>query len=260
MNHLVFTDNLPDIKSCDIDYLFEVAEYFFRLSITARREGILALEDYFSDDTWKNEEGLYLIERDDKTKSPVLRPYENRMFTPIVRCATEGIESDKIIERAEFFLKKSCQSDLEKFALIIGVNSILAIQDVLSESNYIVRIATLFGADFVGECERRLRKMSNDIYIARYKDKLCEVHLDYFGREYRRTCEVFVSEGTIEAEFGKGSVKMPDGTVINCNEEANMRFVREINHVLDIMEGKAENINTPEKANKVLALTLGKEI
>lgn len=48
MNHLVFTDNLPDIKGCDVDYLFEVAEYFFRLSITARREGILAFEDYFS--------------------------------------------------------------------------------------------------------------------------------------------------------------------------------------------------------------------
>ena len=54
LNHLVFTDNLPDIKSCDVDYLFEVAEYFFRLSITARREGILAFEDYFSGDTWKN--------------------------------------------------------------------------------------------------------------------------------------------------------------------------------------------------------------
>lgn len=47
-NHLVFTESLPDIKRCDVDYLFEVAEYFFRLSITARREDILALEDYFS--------------------------------------------------------------------------------------------------------------------------------------------------------------------------------------------------------------------
>ena len=71
---------------------------------------------------------------------------------------------------------------------------------------------------------------------------------------------MFVSEGTIEAEFGKGSVKMPDGTYINCNEEANARFVREINNVLDIMAGKAENINTASKANKVLALTLGKEV
>jgi predicted dehydrogenase len=97
------------------------------------------------------------------------------------------------------------------------------------------------------------------IYIARYQDKLCEVHLDYFGREYRRTCEVFVADGTIEAEFGQGSVKLADGTVINCNEEANMRFVREMRNVLDIMAGKAENINTPTKANKVLALTLGKE-
>ena len=97
------------------------------------------------------------------------------------------------------------------------------------------------------------------VYIARYQDKLCEVHLDYFGREYRRTCEVFVADGTIEAEFGQGSVKLADGTVINCNEEANMRFVREMRNVLDIMAGKAENINTPTKANKVLALTLGKE-
>ena len=53
--------------------------------------------------------------------------------------------------------------------------------------------------------------------------------------------------------------KLADGTVINCNEEANMRFVREMRNVLDIMAGKAENINTPTKANKVLALTLGKE-
>lgn len=98
------------------------------------------------------------------------------------------------------------------------------------------------------------------VYIARYPDKLCEVHLDYFGRQYRRTCEVFVSEGTIEAEFGVGSVKMPDGSVIDCAEEANMRFVREMRNVLDIMDGKAKNINPPAKANKVLALTLGKEV
>ena len=98
------------------------------------------------------------------------------------------------------------------------------------------------------------------VYIARYPDKVCEVHLDYFGREYRRTCEVFTPDGTIEAEFGQGSVKLADGTVINCNEDANMRFVREMRNVLDIARGKAENINDVVKANKVLALTLGKEV
>ncbi|MBQ3393915.1 MAG: Gfo/Idh/MocA family oxidoreductase [Oscillospiraceae bacterium] len=98
------------------------------------------------------------------------------------------------------------------------------------------------------------------VYISRYPDKICEVHLDYFGREYRRTCEVFVSEGTIEAEFGKGSVTLPDGTYINCNEDANMRFIREMRNVLDIMDGKAENINDVIKARKVLALTLGQEV
>ena len=135
--------------------------------------------------------------------------------------------------------------------------------DLIHELDYMV---DLFG--FPQECYNfkgtysDLEIDSDDlsVYIARYKDKLCEVHLDYFGREYRRTCEVFVSDGTIEAEFGKGSVKLADGTIINCNEDANVRFVREINYVLDILQGKAENINTPEKANKVLALTLGKEI
>lgn len=97
------------------------------------------------------------------------------------------------------------------------------------------------------------------VYIARYRDKICEVHLDYFGREYRRTCEVFTKDGTYEAEFGKGSVKLPSGEIINCNEDANERFIREMRNVLDIMDGKAENINDVYRANMVLALTLGKE-
>lgn len=97
------------------------------------------------------------------------------------------------------------------------------------------------------------------VYIARYKDKLCEIHLDYFGREYRRTCEAFTKDGTIIADFGLGTVQLENGEIINCSEEANMRFVREMSNVLDIIQG-AENINTPEKANRVLALTLGKEV
>jgi predicted dehydrogenase len=98
------------------------------------------------------------------------------------------------------------------------------------------------------------------VYMARYKDKICEVHLDYFGRTYRRTCEVFLPRGTMVAEFGRGSVTLPDGKIINCNEDANERFVREMRNVLDIMAGKAENINDVTKARNVLALTLGKEI
>lgn len=97
------------------------------------------------------------------------------------------------------------------------------------------------------------------IYIARYQDKLCEVHLDYFGREYRRTCEVFTPNGTLTADFGAGTVTLEDGSVISCTEDVNQRFIREMQHVLDIMQGKAANINTPQKAKKVLALTLGKE-
>lgn len=135
--------------------------------------------------------------------------------------------------------------------------------DLIHELDYMV---DLFGFpeesfNFKGQYSN-LEIDSDDlsVYIARYKDKLCEVHLDYFGKTYRRTCEVFTAEGTITADFGSGLVTLADGTLLDCAEDANLRFVREINNLLDIIEGKAENINTPQKANKVLALTLGKEL
>ncbi len=95
------------------------------------------------------------------------------------------------------------------------------------------------------------------VYIARYKDKLIEVHLDYIGRIPKRTCEVFTKDGTIIAEFNKGSVTLEDGSVINCNEEANVRFIKEMKYFIDFVNGKSENTNPPEYAYKVLALTLG---
>lgn len=135
--------------------------------------------------------------------------------------------------------------------------------DLIHELDYMV---DLFG--FPEECYNFKGKYSHleidsddlSVYIARYQDKLCEVHLDYFGRTYRRTCEVFTPSGTITADFGKGCVTLADGSVIDCAEDVNARFIREINNVLDIACGAKANINTPQKANKVLALTLGKEI
>ncbi|MEG0090290.1 MAG: Gfo/Idh/MocA family oxidoreductase [Oscillospiraceae bacterium] len=135
--------------------------------------------------------------------------------------------------------------------------------DLIHELDYMV---DLFG--FPQECYNFKGTYSNleldsddlSVYIARYKDKLCEVHLDYFGRTYRRSCEVFTKDGTITADFGLGTVTLPDGSTIDCAEEVNLRFVREITNLLDIMAGRTDNPNPPEKANKVLALTLGKEV
>lgn len=135
--------------------------------------------------------------------------------------------------------------------------------DLIHELDYMV---DLFGFpeqsfNFKGQYSN-LEIDSDDlsVYIARYKDKLCEVHLDYFGRTYRRTCEVFTASGTITADFGSGIITLADGSCIDCSEEVNMRFVREMANLFEIIDEKAENINSPEKALRVLGLTLGEEI
>ena len=51
------------------------------------------------------------------------------------------------------------------------------------------------------------------LYIARYPHLLAEVHLDYFGRGYRRSIELFCPTGSAVADFGAGTLTVPDGTV-----------------------------------------------
>lgn len=135
--------------------------------------------------------------------------------------------------------------------------------DLIHELDY---LTDLFG--FPEECANYRGKYSDleidsddlSVYIARYPDKIREVHLDYFGREYRRSCEVFLSEGTRVAEFGQGSLVLPDGTVTDCREDPNERFLREMEYFLDLCRGKRENVNGPARALSVLALTLGEKV
>ncbi|MDO4865999.1 MAG: Gfo/Idh/MocA family oxidoreductase [Clostridia bacterium] len=97
------------------------------------------------------------------------------------------------------------------------------------------------------------------LLIARYADKAVEVHLDYFGRTYRRTCECFCEDGSIVADFGAGTVTRPDGTVIHCEEPVNERYIQEMERFIDFAQGKATNANPPSLAYKVLRLALEAE-
>ncbi len=98
------------------------------------------------------------------------------------------------------------------------------------------------------------------IYIARYPKLLCELHLDYFGRSYRRSIELFTQNGTITADFGAGTLTLPDGTLQDCTEEVNERYLREMNYFLDYALDPAatQSKNPPAEGLEVLRLTLGK--
>ena len=133
--------------------------------------------------------------------------------------------------------------------------------DLIHEWDYLV--------DLFGKPERlynlrghysELEIDSDDVslYIARYPHLLAEVHLDYFGRGYRRSIELFCPEGSLVADFGAGTLTWPDGRVYRYEEPVNARYLREMDAFLDYALGAGgESPNPPADALYVLKLTLG---
>ena len=98
------------------------------------------------------------------------------------------------------------------------------------------------------------------VYIARWPRLLGEVHLDYFGRTYRRSIELFFRDGTLTADFGAGTLTLPDGSVQHCEEDVNERYLREMDYFLDYaLTGSGDSVNPPAEALDVLRLTLGQD-
>ena len=96
------------------------------------------------------------------------------------------------------------------------------------------------------------------VYIARYPNLLAEVHLDYFGRSYRRSIELFCKDGTVVANFGEGTLTLEDGTVEHYPEPVNRRYEREMEYFIEYsLHGAGESVNPPAQALAVLKLTLG---
>lgn len=135
--------------------------------------------------------------------------------------------------------------------------------DLIHEWDYLV--------DLFGKPERlynlrghysELEIDSDDVslYIAEYPHLLAEVHLDYFGRGYRRTLELFCPEGSLLADFGVGTLTWPDGRTDHHEEPVNERYLREMGYFLDYAAGPAaESLNPPATALEVLKLTLGEK-
>ena len=98
------------------------------------------------------------------------------------------------------------------------------------------------------------------VYIAKYPGFLCELHLDYFGRTYRRELEVFSKEGSMVANFGTGQLTLPDGTVEDYSEPVNRRYEREMAYFLNYAKSDTcESKNNPRHALHVLKIALGED-
>ena len=84
------------------------------------------------------------------------------------------------------------------------------------------------------------------------------MHLDYFGRTYRRSIELFCKDGTVTADFGAGTLTWADGRVEAYEEPVNERYVREMEYFLEYaLHGMGESLNPPHTAHEVLKIALG---
>ena len=134
--------------------------------------------------------------------------------------------------------------------------------DLIHEWDYLV---DLFGAperlyNLRGQySELEIDSDDVSLYIAQYPGMLAEVHLDYFGRGYRRSIELFTPSGSLVADFGAGTLTLPDGSTEEYTEDVNARYLREMAYFLDYAAGpQAVSLNPPATAAQVLRLTLGR--
>lgn len=96
------------------------------------------------------------------------------------------------------------------------------------------------------------------IYFAEYQDKVVELHLDYFGRKALREVVLITREDTIVGDIANSKVTfLKSGETIAFHEERDAYQIRELEHFLDIADGKCINDNNVEHAISVLKLSQG---
>ncbi|MEG0297767.1 MAG: Gfo/Idh/MocA family oxidoreductase [Clostridium sp.] len=96
------------------------------------------------------------------------------------------------------------------------------------------------------------------VYIAQYKDKLVELHLDYIGRESKREIELYTKSGTIVGDFINYQVRFTDGReTITFENDDDEIYIRELKHFLNLVVNKEHNDNDIEHAYRVLQLAEG---
>lgn len=96
------------------------------------------------------------------------------------------------------------------------------------------------------------------IYIADFKNKIAELHLDYFGRKTIREIELFTHRETIVGDIVSGQISfLTNGNRIEFHEERDDYQKRELNFFLDMVIGKRLPEESFLHGVKVLELTQG---
>ncbi|MBY3619223.1 Gfo/Idh/MocA family oxidoreductase [Acinetobacter sp. CUI P1] len=133
--------------------------------------------------------------------------------------------------------------------------------DLIHEWDYIVY---LFGhPDKVENFRGKVSHLEIDsddlsVYIAKYKNMMAEVHLDYFGIQTIRELQLFTNEDTINADIANSRITyLKRNETISFAESRNDYQLKEISTFFDVIEGKTSNPN--DIATAITTLKIAKE-
>lgn len=94
------------------------------------------------------------------------------------------------------------------------------------------------------------------VYIAKYPDKLIELHLDYFGRENKRTIELYMKQETVTVDINRSVVQTKEA-VLHLGEERNDFYLEELRYFFDLVNGDRKCENDIKNALTVLKISKG---
>lgn len=133
--------------------------------------------------------------------------------------------------------------------------------DLIHEWDYLTALLGLpKKVMYVGGKFSKLEIDSDDIgaYIGIYDDKIVELHLDYFGRKTIRECLLYLADETIRVDITNGRIEyLKSGECVDLQEDRDVYQRRELEHFLDIIDGKCENDSTIWHAIDVLKIAKG---
>ena len=99
--------------------------------------------------------------------------------------------------------------------------------------------------------------------IMNYKNKILEIHLDFFQRPSKRSCKIIGTNGTIIWDSEQKFVNLFDlkkkqwKTVISLkNYDYNLMYIEEIKHFLKSVKNNKQTINDFDEAVKTLKISL----
>ena len=130
--------------------------------------------------------------------------------------------------------------------------------DCIHELDYVI---SLFGFPRKTKAmyakKSHLEIMSNDsaAYLLDYKDKIVEVHLDYYGQFPQRKIEIITDDDFIVCDFLENRLTSKrTGEFIQVKEDPNQMYLNELTYFIDNVMTNKENNNNIVHANEVLKI------